>query len=115
MKDLFKSDRFIKAAFIVGIAVILLIFLSGTQSFFSNDNTEGAEEQLEQRLTQILSEIDGIEEAPRVMIRLAQDGLTVLGAAVVCGRADDPVIKEKLLDAVSKALDVSVSRVCITK
>ncbi|MCH5323637.1 MAG: hypothetical protein J1E39_00345 [Eubacterium sp.] len=100
------------------MALILLIFMSGIGDVFkSPDNTVTAEEQLEQRLAKMLSGMDGIgeENISDVMIRLDDDGRTVTGAVIVCTKADDPIVKERLLDAVSKALDVSVSRVCITK
>lgn len=38
----------------------------------------------------------------------------VRGAAVVCSGADDPVVREKVTNAVAKALNIGVSRVYVT-
>lgn len=38
----------------------------------------------------------------------------VRGAAVVCSGADDPIVKEKVTNAVAKALDIGVSKVFVT-
>lgn len=38
----------------------------------------------------------------------------VRGAAVVCSGADDPIVQEKVTNAVAKALNIGVSRVFVT-
>ncbi len=116
MKEILKSDKLLKIAVIAGIAVVVLIFVSNFDSTFAAKDTVSAEETLEQRLSEVISNMDGIgkDGVRRVMVRLGEDGRTVTGVAVVCDKADDVIIRERLLDAVSKALDVSVSRVCIT-
>lgn len=53
MKELLKSDKLLKIAFIAGIAAIALIFLS---SFGGGSDAQLTEEQmLEQRITQMLA------------------------------------------------------------
>ena len=37
------------------------------------------------------------------------------GVLVVCEGGDDPVVVERVTDAVTKALDISTAKVCITK
>lgn len=39
----------------------------------------------------------------------------VRGAAVVCGGANDPVIREKVANTVAKALNIGISRVYVTE
>ena len=39
----------------------------------------------------------------------------IRGVLVVCEGGDDPVVVERVTDAVTKALDISTAKVCITK
>ncbi len=163
------SDKKVrKAIIIIGAAVILLIFLSsfsgGTEKDSSppQENTAELEQELEQRLELIISEIDGVS-APRVMLTLEQTSQTVYarderssasssgdesgsdensdsessvvivgsgsaktaltestilpkvrGVAVICGGADNVLIKEKVVNTVASVLDISTSRVYVT-
>ena len=71
MKDLLKSDKLIKFAFISGIVAIALIFLS---DFGKSTETAVTDEQaLEQRITEMLTAMDGIDEVPNVTVRLDED------------------------------------------
>ncbi len=140
-----------------GIALILLLFLSTLlpekQADPLTEDTAAIERELEQRLEQLLSGIDGVT-APDVMLTLestservyARDGssstgtsggsssessivlagssraalesCTVLpkvrGVAVVCGGAENPSTKEKVVNTVSGVLNISSSRVYVT-
>lgn len=112
MKELLKSDKLLKIAFIAGIAAIALIFLS---SFGSGSDTQLTEEQtLEQRITLMLAAMDGINEVPNVTVKLDEDKRTVLGVTVVCPDAASNMTAERVINAVRTALDVSASRICIT-
>ena len=113
MKELLRSDKLLKIAFIAGIAAIALIFLS---SFGSGSDTQLTEEQLlEQRIMLMLAAMDGIDDVPNVTVRLDEDKHTVLGVTVVCPEASSNRIAERVINAVKTALDVSASRICITK
>lgn len=116
MKEFLKSEKLLKAAFIVGIIAIALIFLSGLGDSSGKSSTVTKEQQLEQRIGAVLCSMQGMEgaEPPAVMIKLDSDELTVLGVTIICKKAENPVLKEKMLNAVSKALDVSLSEICIT-
>ncbi len=112
MKELLRSDKLLKIAFIAGIAAIALIFLS---SFGSGSDTQLTEEQLlEQRIMLMLAAMDGIDDVPIVTVRLDEDKHTVLGVTVVCPEASSNRIAERVINAVKTALDVSASRICIT-
>ena len=112
MKELLRSDKLLKIAFIAGIAAIALIFLS---SFGSGSDTQLTEEQLlEQRIMLMLGALDGIDDVPNVTVRLDEDKHTVLGVTVVCPEASSNRIAERVINAVKTALDVSASRICIT-
>ena len=112
MKELLRSDKLLKIAFIAGIAAIALIFLS---SFGSGSDTQLTEEQLlEQRIMLMLAAMDGIDDVPNVTVRLDEDKHTVLGVTVVCPEASSNRIAERVINAVKTALVVSASRICIT-
>lgn len=112
MKDLLKSDKLIKFAFISGIVAIALIFLS---DFGKSTETAVTDEQaLEQRITEMLTAMDGIDEVPNVTVRLDEDKRTVLGITVVCRQAISNRTAERAINAVRTALDVSASKICIT-
>lgn len=112
MKELLRSDKLLKIAFIAGIAAIALIFLS---SFGGGSDTKLTEEQLlEQRITLMLAAMDGIDDVPNVTVRLDEDKCTVLGVTVVCPDAASNLTAERVINAVKTALDVSASRICIT-
>ena len=69
---------------------------------------------LEQRITQMLAAMDGINEVPNVTVKLDEDKRTVLGVTVVCPDAASNRTAERVINAVRTALDVSASRICIT-
>ena len=167
-KGLLSDKRSVKAAVIIGAALILLIFLtsfsggSEKEAPLQQENTAELEQALEQRLEQLISEIDGVS-APRVMLTLEQTSQTVYarderssasssgdesgsdensdnessvvivgsgsaktaltestilpkvrGVAVICGGADNVLIKEKVVNTVASVLDISTSRVYVT-
>lgn len=165
---LLSNPRLRKAAVIIGIALIALIFLStllpreSAESPPASEDAEVLEQKLEQRLEALLSEIEGVS-SPSVMLTLdstservyardsrsgtnssldesrssdssdsestvvlvgngsdkaALEESTVLpkvrGVAVVCGGAENPLIREKVVNAVAGVLDISTSRVYVT-
>lgn len=135
-----KSEKGIKIIFAVGIALIIIIFLFGT--FGGEKKTQADEEEksilsqtdeyekrLEQQLTEIIGQISGTRDIS-VMITLekteesvysaretsvsAKVTPTVRGVLVVCGGSESAVVKQKVTDAVCKALGVSAAKVCVT-
>lgn len=138
---LLKSENGAKIIFAAGIVLIVLIFLfslSGkdgetTDSSAQQQNVlsqiEEYEQRLEERLTRIIGEIQGTGEIT-VMITLekSEESLysdretnvsatvtpTVRGAVVVCEGSENAIVKQKIVDAVCKALGVSAARVCVT-
>ncbi len=171
LQNLIQSKKVQRIIVFVGLAVILLIFLS-TLSFdgggkeqsdvTSLEDTSAIEKELEQRLEQLLEQIDGVASV-KVMVTLdctsqrvyARDSKSgdssqtgsggsnsssssetslvlagsgnskepieqgtilprVRGVAVVCEGAEDPLVKEKVVNAVISALNVGASRVYVT-
>ncbi len=114
MKELLKSDKLIKIAFISGLAAIVLIFLSSFNTTDQKGVGNYGETELESRISQMLLAMEGVTSEPTVTIKLDKDGLTVLGVTVVCDDCKSAPVKEKVITAVSKALDVSAARICVT-
>lgn len=131
--EILKSEKGVKIIFAVGIALIVVIFLlgvSGDKEKSGKAAEENAvyseieeyERRLEQRIGEIIATIEGTGEA-NVMVTLertekgsAAASLTpsVRGVAVVCKGCDSAVVRQKVTDAVCKALGVNAAKVCIT-
>lgn len=139
LKELFKSEKSVKIILISGAAIIILIALSGLSSgTVSSDTSElfnykrqyEYETALEERLTEILSEIEGIGNI-NIMITLEsseenqfqKSGSTptcittplIRGVIVVCDGGDNILIREKIISAVSGAFGISSTRVSVIK
>lgn len=136
MKLLEKNNtrRIIITAGIIGIA---LIFISSYIDFGSLANG-GKDEfsvktystEIESDLQTVISKIDGAGET-RVLLTMENsveyvylhDSTTktkeieplIRGVLIVCEGGDDPVVVERITEAVTKALDISTAKVCVTK
>ncbi len=134
---LLKNDKAVKILVVIGFFLIILIFLAdlfGGESKDGktpdiNNDTVAYIDTLEQRLCDIVAEIEG---AGRVKIMLTLENLdenvyseretavkttktpVVRGVAVICEGGGDLVIKEKIVETVSKVLGISSARVCVT-
>ena len=153
------NGRWRRFVLIAGIAAIALLFLStvipsggsaGPEEFASEDAAQ-LERELEKRLTDIISQIDGVT-SPQVMVTLdrtservfaeevrssssgdtqssenslaltgSKDALQksvilprVRGVAVVCGGADNVLVREKVVNTAARVLDIGVSQVYVT-
>lgn len=142
LTEIFKSsEKGTKIIFAVGIALIIAIFLfsiSGEREKNAQDNPsqealvseiDQYEQKLEERVKEIVSKIQGVGDI-HVMITLekTEESLygkrdssvsatltpTVKGAVVVCSGSKNAVVKEKVTEAVCKALGISAARVCVT-
>lgn len=102
----------------VGAVSVMVTLDRSSQTIFEKD---------EKTETNIKSESDiGSENAAReTEVVLAGSGKEPLrvgivqpkvrGAAVVCGGANDPIIREKVANTVAKALNIGISRVYVTE
>ena len=130
--ELLNDKRFVRVATILGIAVILLIFLS-TFIDFSPDSSALSDEyakRTQKELLEILSKIDGVGDV-EVFLTMDDGGENVYmknsdtktvsiepkvrGVVVVCEGGDDPIVVSRVLEAVTKSLDLHADKVCITK
>lgn len=129
-----KNDKnLIRIIFIIGIAGILLIFCS---TLFDSEKTEdtacfSVEEYRsleENRIKEMVESIQGVGKA-RVMVtmensveqvysndnKVKEIEPAIRGVLVICSGADNPIIKETVLESITKALNLSSDKVCITK
>jgi stage III sporulation protein AG len=131
-KKLFSNGRLKNAVIIVGIIGVVLIFLS---SFIEipSDNNHGVEEyrlELQDSLSDMLSKIEGVGSVSVLLtIENSAEGVyldnnstktkdiepVVRGVVVACDGGDEPEISERVYEAVTKALNISSAKVCVTK
>lgn len=128
-----KSDKAMKVIIFAGLAVIMLIFLSGFIDGNKKEQTAerlditAYQEQLEQKLADILSNIEGTGKIS-VMITMESTEENVLseketvksvitprvrGVIVICDGGENVVVKQKIVDAVTKVFDISTTRVSV--
>ncbi len=139
IKELFRSEKKIKIALISGAVIILMIAFSGLsasqekkaeRSHFDYSEQAQYEEELEKKLSKVLSEVDGIGSMS-IMITLDSseenvylkddDELTsirtpsVRGVIVVCDGGDDIIIREKVIKAVAGVFGISTTHISVIK
>lgn len=132
LNELLSDKRVIKAAVIIGVAAILLIGLTNVIDISHNDQqqAEAYADKTEKRLLEIVSQISGVGDV-KIFLTMDNSGENVYlknsdtktvsiepkvrGVVVVCDGGDDQLVVSRVLDAVTKALNISSDKVCITK
>lgn len=133
IKKLLDDPKIIKTAVIVGISAIALIFLSSfiDGSIFQNSvDTDEYCSALEESLLSVVTQIEGVGNA-KIFLTMDNDGENVYlnnsdtktqsitpvvrGVVIVCDGGDDPVVVSRVMSAVTKSLDISSNKVCVTK
>ncbi|MCM1334579.1 MAG: hypothetical protein NC084_05255 [Bacteroides sp.] len=132
LRELWKGDKRIAAALLIGAALILLLSFGGSRGTESAarpaEDRSAYEAELEKRLTDILSEVEGIGELS-VMVTLDTSERTeygknedmllgvkmpeVRGVIVVCDGGGNVVVREKVIRAVSGVFGISSTRVSV--
>lgn len=138
IKELFQNDKLRNIIVVAGIIGIALIFLSSYIDFGSALGKREDEEfsvktystEIESNLQSVISQIQGAGET-KVLLTMENsieyvyldDSTTktkeieplIRGVLVVCEGGDNPVVVERITLAVTKALDISTAKVCVTK
>lgn len=138
LKKLMDNDNIRKFVIIAGIVGIAMIFFSSYIDSGFEKSTKKDEEfsvvtystEIEDDLQSVISKIQGAGET-QVLLTMENsveyvyldDSTTktkeiepvIRGVLVVCEGGDDPVVVERINEAVTKALDISTAKVCITK
>ena len=130
------SDKWRRIILIAGVSGIALLLLSGLDisSCSSKSGTEFSvkaySEQLEDNLEAAIERMEGAGKT-RVLLTMEnsveyvylRDSATktkeveplIRGVLVLCEGGDKPAVVERVTNAVTKALDISTAKVCITK
>lgn len=133
IKNIFENPKFTKIAVIVGISAIALIFLSSYIDVSSLGSKVEIDEYctaLEESLLSVVTQIEGVGEA-KIFLTMDNNGENVYlnnsdtktksitpvvrGVVIVCDGGDDPLVVSRVMSAVTKSLDISTNKVCVTK
>lgn len=132
LNDWLSDKRVIRVAVIIGLAAVLLIGLSKMIDLSKDDQGQAEEyaARTEARLLEIVSQISGVGDV-KIFLTMDNSGESVYlknsdtktisiepkvrGVVIVCDGGDDPMVISRVLDAVTKALNISSDKVCITK
>lgn len=133
IKNILENPKFIKTAIIVGVSAILLIFLSSyidTSTFSSKVDADEYCAVLEENLLSVVTQIEGVGQA-KIFLTMDNNGENVYlnnsdtktksitpvvrGVVIVCDGGDDPLVVSRVMSAVTKSLDISSNKVCVTK
>ena len=138
LKKLMDNDKMRRIIIISGIIGIALIFLSNYIDIGKISGGKREEEfsvttystQIQKDLQSVISRIEGAGKT-EVLLTMENsveyvylDNSTtktkeieplIRGVLVVCEGGDSPVVVERITEAVTKALDISAAKVCITK
>lgn len=138
LKKLMDNDKMRRIIIIAGIIGIALIFLSNYIDMGKISGEKREEEfsvttystQIQKDLQSVISRIEGAGKT-EVLLTMENsveyvylDNSTtktkeieplIRGVLVVCEGGDSPVVVERITEAVTKALDISAAKVCITK
>lgn len=135
IKKLVRSGKAKNIIIAVGILGALLIFASSFAGLGGEEN--GADysvakykSELQSSLSEMLTRIEGVGSVSVMLtIENSVEGVylennstktkeiepKIRGVIIACGGGDDPSVKANVLDAVTKALNVSSAKVSITK
>ena len=109
-----KKDKFIK---ILSVIIILIVVLLSFDVFSQNKDGRrqivDSDGGVEADLCLILSDIEGVGEVDVMLQYDEEDQIT--GAIVTAGGADDPIVKNNVVNAVMALFDISASNVEVFK
>ena len=132
-KKIIDNPKFLRICVIVGVCAVVLIFMSSfidISSFQRNVDSEEYCTKLEENLLSIVSQIEGVGEA-KIFLTMDNSGENVYlnntdkktksitpvvrGVVIVCVGGDDTLVVSRVMNAVTKSLDISSDKVCVTK
>lgn len=133
LKNIYENPKFIRIAVIVALCAVLVIFISSFIDFedlSQNSDIDEYCQTLEEKLLSVVTNIEGVGEA-RIFLTMDNSGENVYvdntdkksksitpvvrGVVVVCDGGDDPLIVSRVMSAVTRSLDISSNKVCVTK
>jgi stage III sporulation protein AG len=135
-KKLMKDGKFLNVLIICGVLGVALIFLSSITNFTSESEQSSTysvaeyKEDMQSSLQNILEQIDGVGNVSVLLtIENSVEGVylennstktkeiepVIRGVVIACDGGDDDIVTQRVLSAVTKALNISSAKVCITK
>lgn len=133
LKRILSDEKIKKLIIICGAVGIGLICLSSFIELPKNEaayNITDYKEQIQNSVTEMLNQVEGVGECS-VLITMEnsaegvylQNSSTktkeiepkIRGVVVACGGGGDPVVIDKVSEIITKALNVSSAKVCVTK
>ena len=131
-----NNSKIKKIIIIIGIAGLLLILLSSFSGLSDKkkDTTDYSVSEykvsMQDELKRILYNIEGVGDV-QVMLTIENsvEGVylennstktkeiepVIRGVVIACQGGDEPLVKQRVFDAVTKALNISSAKVCVTK
>ncbi len=132
-KKLINDGRIKKLIIVSGAVGIALIFLSSFIELPQGDSSvdvEGYKAQMQSSIAATLDSVEGVGEN-RVLLTIENsvEGVylnnsstktkeiepKIRGVVVVCEGGDDPVVVDRVNEIVTKALNISAAKVCVTR
>lgn len=135
-KNMFKDGKFKNIVIIMGIVGIGLIFISTLSAFNPSEKNDTSysvteyKEDMQSSVENLLSQVDGVGNVTVLLtiensvecVYLENNSTKtkeiepiIRGVVVACDGGDDPIVIERVLNVVTKALNISSAKVCITK
>ncbi|MCL1866652.1 MAG: hypothetical protein FWF82_04510 [Oscillospiraceae bacterium] len=140
LRTLFKNEKAVKAIIFGAFLLIILVFVSDLASGTGKSPKSGTvmsqevdfevyEKQIEQKLRTAISAIDGVGD---LTVAVTLDSLCetvysdkgtnvrtvitpkVRGVAIVCDGGGNPVVKQKVIELVSRMLGIGSTKISVT-
>lgn len=136
LKNMLKDGKFKNIVIIMGVVGIGLIFISTLSAFNPSEQKDTSysvteyKEDMQSSVENLLSQVDGVGNVTVLLtiensvecVYLENNSTKtkeiepiIRGVVVACDGGDDPVVIERVLNVVTKALNISSAKVCITK
>lgn len=115
MLEKFKNNSDLKEKAVKAIVVLIILIVALLSFDVFSQNRDGRRQivdedgGIEAELCNILSDIDGVGEVS-VMLQCDEDD-NITGVIVTAGGADDPVVKNDLINAVMAVFNISANSV----
>lgn len=132
-KKLMENPKFLRITVVIGVCAVVLIFMSSfidISSFQRAIDSDDYCAKLEGNLLSIVSQIEGVGDA-KIFLTMDNSGENVYlnntdkktksitpvvrGVVIVCDGGDDTLVVSRVMSAVTKSLDISSDKVCVTK
>lgn len=131
-RKLLADEKIKKLIFICGIIGVVLIFLSSFIELPKGEtySVEQYKENMQNSVSEMLSKVEGVGECSVLLtIENSVEGVylqnsstktkeiepKIRGVVVACANGDDPVTAGRVSEIVTKALNISSAKVCVTK